>query len=209
MLLGLGCAEVSVMHSWKATVAVPAQFNKILVVGVFKNSERNLRNQMESHLKNDLVDLGYNAVGSMDEYGPKAFEEMNEDEVIKKINNSGVDAVVTIVLLDRKREKYYVPGRVYYSPYYNMHYRRFYGYYGVMYDRIYSPGYYQTTTRYFWESNFYDMRTKELLYSIQTESFDPSDADKLAHQYGKVIINDMERNGIIRKHASLVSSINE
>jgi hypothetical protein len=71
-------------------------------------------------------------------------------------------------------------------------------YYGIMYERIYSPGYYESTTKYFWESNIYDLKTKQLLYSVQTESFDPDDATALAHRYGKVIINDMKKNNILK-----------
>ena len=44
----------------------------------------------------------------------------------------------------------------------------------------YSRGYYSISTRYFWEDNFYDVATKELLYAVQTESFDPSSMESLA-----------------------------
>jgi hypothetical protein len=90
-----------------------------------------------------------------------------------------------------------VPGRVYYSPYVVYH-RRFWGYYTTIYDRIYTPGYYSVDTKYFWESNFYDIATRELLYSVQTRSFDPGSAESLAHEYGRIIIGDMDKNGILK-----------
>jgi hypothetical protein len=117
--------------------------------------------------------------------------------VIGKLNSSGVDAVITVVLLDKQRERDYVPGRIYYSPY-TIYHRRFTGYYNTLYDRIYSPGYYQVNTRYFWESNFYNIKNDELLYSVQTESFDPNSAETLAHEYGKLIVNNMAGQGIIK-----------
>ena len=56
-----------------------------------------------------------------------------------------------------------------------------------------------TNTKYFWESNFYEMESKELLYSVQTKSFNPVSTESLAHEYGKMIVNNMEKKGIINK----------
>ncbi len=192
----LACADVKITHSWKTESSQQNKFNKIMVVGLFTNKDRGLREQMENHLQGDLQELGLNAVSSMKRYGPNSFEQLNEDALLSKIEDDGVDAVLTIVLLDRKKEKYYVPGRVYFSPFYSYH-NRFGPYWGVMYERIYSPGYYQSRTKYFWESNIYDLKTKQLIYSIQTESFDPDEASALAHRYGKVIINDMKQKQVL------------
>ena len=169
-----------------------------MVVALLKDDNVLMREKMENHLLGDLAEKGYTAVSSLKEYGPKSFEGMKENEIVSKLQNSGVDAVLTIVLLDKQRERYYVPGRVYYSPYIIYH-RRFWGYYTTIYDRIYSPGYYQTDTKYFWESNLYDLSTKELLYSVQTESFDPASAESLGHEYGKMIVKDMfDKNVLVQ-----------
>lgn len=165
---------------------------------MIKDNDIAKREMMENHLIGDLAERGYTAVSSIKEYGPKSFEGMKEEEVLNKLQNTGVDAVLTIVMLDKQRERYYVPGRVYYSPYVIYH-RRFYRYYNTMYDRIYSPGYYQVNTRYFWESNLYDLSTKELLYSVQTESFDPESAQSLGHEYGKLIVKDMFDKNVLSK----------
>ena len=65
-----------------------------------------------------------------------------------------------------------------------------------MYDRFYEPGHYQADTKYFRESNFYDLGTKQLLYSVQTQSFDPS-TQSLAHEYGKLIVNNMVKDHVL------------
>ena len=125
-----------------------------------------------------------------------AFRNLSEDTVIKKLEGTGVDAVLTIVLLNKTKEKYYVPARVYYSPYI-MYHHHFWGYYNTMTARIYSPGYYTYDKKYFWESNLYDMNTKELIYSVQTESFNPNSSEQLAHEYSDLIINNMSKNKVI------------
>jgi hypothetical protein len=168
-----------------------------MVVGLIQDNDRNLRGKMEDHLVGDLSARGYTAISSLQAYGPKSFERLTESEVLNKLDTSAVDGVITIVLLDKQRERHYVPGRVYYSPYVVYH-RRFWGYYTTIYDRIYTPGYYSVDTKYFWESNFYDIATRELLYSVQTRSFDPGSAESLAHEYGRIIIGDMDKNGILK-----------
>ncbi|MBL7743795.1 MAG: hypothetical protein JNN00_10015, partial [Chitinophagaceae bacterium] len=161
--------------------------------------DRTVREEMEQHLVGDLKDMGYNAICSCDEFDPKAFDKMNEKEALAKLSNSGVDAVLTVVLLDKDKERYYVPGRVSYTPY-SLYQRRFWGYYSTMYSRVYSPGYYVTDTRYFWESNLYDLANgQQLLYSVQSQSFDPASAKKLGHEYGQLVVKDMAKNNILVK----------
>ena len=117
---------------------------------------------------------------------------------LDKLQNSGFDAVITIVLLDKQKERYYVPGRLNYSPYAG-YYHHFWGYYTTIYDRVYAHGYYVTNTKYFWESNLFDVASKELIYSVQTESFDPASSESLAHEYGKLIVKDMVKNQALNK----------
>ena len=192
-----GCTSTKITSSWKAQNLEAKQYKKILVLGLIRDTDRSLREKMEAHLVGDLKDKGYNAVGSLSEYGPKAFSDMKEKDAIDKLKESNVDAVITIVLLDKEKERNYVPGRLYYSPY-GMYYNRFWGYYGTLNYRIYEEGYYVTDTKYFWESNVYDMSTQSLIYSVQTKSFDPANSESLGHEYGKLIINDMVKNNILR-----------
>lgn len=193
-----GCTTSRITSSWKADNTVPQYYNKILVMGLIRDADRTLQENMETHLVGDLKEMGYNAVSSLQEYGPKAFTGLNEESAISKIKDSGVDAVLTIVLLDKEKERKYIAGSIYYSPY-GYYYNRFWGYYGTMYRRIYEPGYYVTDTRYFWESNFYDMSTQRLIYSVQTQSFDPASSESLGHEYGQMILKDMVKNKIVNK----------
>lgn len=205
LFLIVGCSSSRITHSWKSETVSAKSYEKIMVIGIIKDHDRNMREKMENHLAEDLKARGYNAVSSLKEYGPKAFDNIDEEGALNKLSNSGVDAVITIVLLDKERERNYVPARVYYSPYI-IYQRHFWGYYSTIYDRIYSPEYYQqVNTKYFWESNFYDLETKQLLYSVQTESFDPASAESLGHEYGEMIVKDMLEKKIINHQSKLKS----
>ena len=198
----LACSSSRITHSWRAETVTEKKYNKILVLGLNSETDINTRERMENHMIGDLFELGYTAVSGLKEYGPKSFRKMDEETLLEKLQNSGFDAVMTIVLLDKSKERNYVPGHVYNSPY-NIYHRRLWGYYTTIYDRIYTPGYYTTNTRYFWESNFYDLTTKELIYSVQTESFDPASSESLGHEYGRLIVKDMVKNNVLIKPATV------
>lgn len=203
LVLLSSCSTTQITSAWKAPDATAKKYNKLMVVGIIREVDRNLREQMENHLVDDLKALGYNAFSAYKEYGPKTFQDMTEQQVTDKLSKEGVDAVMTVVFLDKKQERYYVPGRVVYSPYIIYH-NRFYGYYRSVYNRIETAGYYEVSTKYFWESNLYDLADHKLIYSVQTESFEPASVDALAHEYGKKIIENMIKSNVLSKQGEAV-----
>lgn len=197
LLLFWSCGPTSrITSSWKAPDVQPKKYNKIVVLGLIRDADRTVREKMEQHMVGDLKELGYDAICSCEEYNPKTFEGLNEKEAIAKLRNSGVDAVLTVTLLDKQKEKYYVPGKMTNSSYYIYH-NSFYGYYQTTNERIYSAGYYVIDTKYFWESNFYDLVSNSLLYSVQSQSFDPVSTESLSHEYGQIIVKDMLKNKVL------------
>jgi len=184
------CRSTYITSSWKANRVFPIKQNKILVLGLIRDSDRSLQQSMEEHMVGDLKDQGYNAVSSLAEFGPKAFENMSEKEAVARLCFKDIDAVLTIVLLDKKQESIYVQNGPPQRP-------DFWNYYGHMYQKIYSKGYWVTDTKYYWESNFYELQRGDLLYSASTQSFDPASARSLAHEYGLTIIKDMMQNNVI------------
>lgn len=190
ILILLSCNSTSITYSWKESITEPWHYRKILVVGIINNGDLNLREKMEMHLADDLSAKGYNAYSSLKIYGPKSYRLENENTILQQIQNEGYDALLTIVLLNKEKEKYYRPERMYFTPY-SMYYGHFWGYYSTLYERTYEPGYYTESTSYFWESNLYDIKTQKLIYAVQTKSFDPSSTEKLAHEYGKSICTNL------------------
>ena len=204
LLVIAGCNSSRITSSWKAGDAEVRKYDKILVLGLTRESDRSIQENMENHLVGDLKEFGYNAVSSLQEYGPKVFDKMDEEAAIEKLKDSGVDAVITIVLLDKKKESRYVPGTLYYSPY-GYYYNRFWGYRVVLSRRIYETGYYVTDTKYFWESNLYDMKTQKLIYSVQTRSFEPASLESMAHDYGTLIVKNMVREKVLQNRGNISS----
>jgi hypothetical protein len=196
LILLAGCTTSKITSSWKSPDAKNQYYKRILVLGLINEPDRQVREKMEQNVMTQLRSLGYEAMCSCEEFGPKTFENMNEQEALDKLQNSGIDAVLTIVLLDKQKERYYVPGKVNYTPYV-MYQNRFYGYYRTMYTRVYDPGYFVENTKYFWESNFYSLDKKELIYSSQSQSFNPGDMQDLGEGYAKVIVRDIVSKNIL------------
>lgn len=194
-IIASSCRSTRITSSWHATDIHAGPYKKILVLAL-SQPDNDLKEKMEQHLVDDLKLHGIEAVSAYQEYGPKEFEGMDEKTAITKMQNTGVDAIITIVLLDKSKERDYVSGHVIYTPYV-VYYNRFWNYYNTIYGRVYSPGYYVTNTEYFWESNLYDVASRQLIYSVQTKSFNPDNSESLAHQYGLLIINNMIKEKVI------------
>ena len=199
IIICTGCSSSKITSYWKDTNVATKEYKKIMVLGLIRESDRSLQQNMENHLVGDLQIIGYSAISALQHYGPKSFEKMEEQAAIEKIKNTGVDAVITIVLLDKKKERKYIPGNIYYSPY-SYYYNHFWGYRSTLYNRIHEPGYYVTDTKYFWESNLYDMDTQKLVYSVQTQSFEPSNSETMGHEYGQMMVKHMIKNNLLNNN---------
>jgi hypothetical protein len=121
---------------------------------------------------------------------------LEQEETYIKLCNRGIDAVITIALLDRRKEKVYVPGRVkYYSNLY--YYNRIWNYNVIEADLLTAKGEYEESTQYLWETILFDLQTLSPVYTVQTKSFDPLSLNLMAHEHGKMIVARMIKNKIL------------
>src|SRR6187401_440880 len=190
------CQTSKITATWTDKNVSPKKYIKILVVGVLKDDDRELQSKMEKHLAGDLNDLGYSAFAASDVFPLGTFVKGDTTKAIEALNSKEFDAVLTVVLLNKEKETHYVPGRVKYTPYAPYH-DRLDLYYYSMYDRIQTEGYYESATKIFWESNFYDRDSKKMIYSSQTESFDLGSRETLAHYYGVLLANNLVKSKVL------------
>jgi hypothetical protein len=92
----------------------------------------------------------------------------------------------------------YHPGTAYYPMNYG-YYGSYYGYYNYYYPQIYSPGYYSSDKTYYIETNFYDMESDQLLWSIQSEAYNPTNIDTWFDRYSYDLLNELKEEGLITK----------
>lgn len=193
ILLG-ACGSTKLISSWKADDVSNQKFDKVLVIGLMGNKDRDLRENVERIIVQQLQTKGINSGSAFAEYGPKTFEGLDESSALKKLKNKGYDGAITVALLDKSKEKTYNPGMVGVYP----RTYRFWGHYRTLYTRIYEPGYYKVTNKFLLEANVYDLDADKLIYSAQTRSVDPVSPQSLATEFSDKIFEDMSLKGVIK-----------
>lgn len=193
--LFLGCFASNKISYWKTPIIYSKQHSKILVAGIIQDTL--LRRQMEEHLTGVLRDLGYNAVSALDEFGFNGLHKLSQEQTYVKLCNSGIDAVMTIVLVDEAKEKQYQTSRFKtdVSTYY---FNRIWNYFKIQTNQLYLTNS-NENLHVFWESVFFDLSTLEPLYAIKTKPFASGSAESLAQEYGKIIVKSMVENKILHK----------
>jgi hypothetical protein len=191
------CTSPNKIISWKKETTAQQQYTKILVLGFMRSADNDIRENTEGLLSEYMRNAEINAVSSLELYGTKVFDRMDEDDALYQLNNSCVDAVLSITLLNKKKEKEYVPGTIHYTPY-SYYYDHFWRYRNTVNHRIYEAGYYTDNDDVFIECNLYDMKTQKLVYSVQTKSFHVSDYDSMGKIYGKLIVKDLLKKKVLK-----------
>jgi hypothetical protein len=205
LLLIIGCATHRTASSWKAPGRFAKHYNKILVVGIVHDTSLTLRQKMETHFVDDLQDLGYTAVSALDEFGPNGLSNLAQEDTYLMLCNKGIDGVVTIALIDTRIEKEFIPAQVVYrSPMY--YYDRVWKYQKIRADVQKAALDSADAAAFRWESIFFDITTLEPVYTIQTRSFDPLDAEAQAHRYGKTIVGSMLKSKVLAKQPQPVKT---
>ena len=144
-----------------------------MVVGIVKDSSPALRKFIEDSFVQDLRSIGYNAVSALQEFGAKGLTDIEQEATYLKLCNNGIDAVITVALLDKEKERYHTPSRIkYYSgPYY---YNRIWSYRHMQAEAIPASHFSNLETKYLWESILFDLQTLSPVYVAQTKSFEPA-----------------------------------
>jgi hypothetical protein len=185
--------------SWVNREALPkGPYKSIYIVVISQNNDAN--SYVENLLAKRIESRGPKAVKSSDFFplNRTATQRVSKEEMDKAIKDSGCDAVMTVALIDVKTQYHYTPGTVYYPMNYGF-YGSYYGYYNFYYPEVYSPGYYSEEKVYFLESNFYDIASDSLIWSVQSETYEPSGLKSWFQSYSYMLINHLKKEGLIKK----------
>jgi hypothetical protein len=167
------CGTVTkIPNAWRNPAHEGAPFQKIFVIGVGKSDAN--RRLFEDRFA--AVLSGQGAVASPS-YGTLPHSErLTEEQVRGAIEGGDYDGVIVSRLLGVEEKTEYVPPRTYTVP---RHYGGYYGYYGATWDVVHEPGYFETHTIVRLETNLYDVVTGELVWSGQSETFNPDSLEDI------------------------------
>ena len=152
--------------------------------------------ELETALKKTKLDVTKSATL----FAPNFTDNISKDKAVllSKIRENGNDAILTITLLDQQTDTRYVPGSATYAPTVRYgFYGGFYSYYNYYYPTVYDPGYYTQDKTYFLESNLYDADTEALLWSAQSQTYNPTNLDQFAEEFAKITVARLKSEGLI------------
>ena len=204
LILIISCTtQTKITGIWNDENYKTEDFKKISVLAITPNAE--YRDIFEDIIAKKLIEIGYTAVSGSVIINQEMVKLKDKKSLEKALLKESIDAAIVISLLDIKEDTYYVEN--YSEPYrpysYGLHYGSFYDYYYYNYDRVYSPGYYQTTKEIFLESNFYSLISDKLVQTIQSETIDPTDVSDLAESYSSTLVQQLLSESIL-KNKSIV-----
>ena len=212
-LLIISCGpSIKTTGSWVNKEKLPAEPVKSVFIIAFTDNMA-ARSYLEEDLAIAAQKKGLKAYKSIDVIGPVDIKYIApvKDVFMKKLQALNCETIFTVALVDATSETRYVEGvTVSYSPYsyhsygayggYGPHgdYGGFGGYYSYAVSTM-STGYYKTDNKYFLEAKMFNLKTEELLFSIQTAADNPDAIQKSSKQYTQAIMDEIKKLGIERK----------
>jgi hypothetical protein len=183
---------------WKTDTQQLTPYNKIMVVGIIKEEDDSLRSQVESQMVDQLTALGYYAVSSLKEFGRYGLSNIGEEGTYLKLCDNGIDAVLTLALIDQANKSYDKKGlntKYTYTYYYN----RIWNYRKIQNDTGNSP----VVHRYRWESILFDLGSLQPQCVMQVKTPLDISSQHTAAVLSGYIISQMVNEKIIKKQKPL------
>lgn len=117
----VSCGPSRITTTWKPT-ALPfpeRRIDQILIICIVGDSTSRLRSAVESQLVGELKKSGYQATSSIQLFGRGGLPHVDKEELWRRLCNQGIDAVVTVTLIDKNKEIQTIsPRKIAYGPSY-------------------------------------------------------------------------------------------
>lgn len=177
---------------------IAGNYQKIYILSMMNNATNNII--IENDFANEGARRGIVSVKNSQVMTQTYTDRtISKEETLNKAKAEGCDAIFTVGLLDVKSESRYVPGQSTYEPYTSYgYYQQFPGYYTNYYYQTETTGYYVEDKIYYIECNLFDAKTQELLFSIQSKTYNPTDIHKISRAYTLDIFKTLEQKGIVK-----------
>jgi len=198
LLLSACGPSQKITNSWISPEAGTKGPYKSIFIMVLSQSTT-ISYSIEDRMATTLAERGQKAVLSSAVFPPntKISDNFTREQMTAAIKKTGCDAVFVLSALDVQSVETYNPGTSYRPMNYG-YYGSYYGYYNHYYPQVYSPGYYSTDKTYFIETNFYDLRDDKLLWSIQSEAYNPNNIDSWFDTYAYDLLNELKVEDLIQ-----------
>ena len=195
MISGCTTNRTLISGTWKNPQGV-GNYNNILVAALTSHAVP--KSVIETDLVNEFKKNGVEATESIMKFPiNEAKSDTQRYELMKKVEEQGMDAILTISLLEKETDSRYIHSSYSYDPFAYPFYRNFWGYYSYWYPYAFSPGYYVTDKTYYLETNLYDISTEELVWSAQSRTYNPVDLNSFSREFAEIIVSRMKEDNVV------------
>lgn len=205
----LSCTPaIKTTGSWVNKEKFPAEPIKSVFVVAFTDN-MDVRLHLENNIAEAAAKKGMKAYKSTEIIGTVEMKHVApvRDVFLKKLQDLNCETVLTVALINATSETKYIPGSTAsYSPYayssyggyggygaYGGPYGGFGGYYGYAVSTVSTPGYYTTDKEYFIEAKLFDIKSDELLFSIQSTAKNPGEISKSSKEYTETLMEEIKK----------------
>jgi len=187
--------STKLITSWKNPDYAGQRFHKILVIGMSNNPA--IRADFEDALSLKIARNGLEAIPGNTILLRPGTGKLDLDYIRAQVRENHIDAVVVSRLVKVDKNVTYVPGQSYVIPY--GYYRSFYGYYGAVYQQVYTPGYLREDKTVRVETNLYFTASAdgELIWTGTSDTFNPKSAHKVIDPLVKLVVKQLEQEAIL------------
>lgn len=181
------CATTRITSDWQnPEIKNAGPYRKIFLTAI--TEQDTVRRQFEDAFRTALNQRGLVGVPS---YEPLPIVgKVQKEQLAEAVRSVGADAALIFRLVRRENRVAITP--VYYGPtgYYH-------GYYAA-WDSFYEPKSVYQFEVITLEAKLYDATSQKLVWAVSTESEDPGKLQKEVAAYAKLIIGQMEHDGLVR-----------
>ncbi len=186
-ILFTGCSSTQLLSSWSDKSAKNIPIEPVLIIGVANNNPT-IRNIYEDTFVNSFAKAKIRAIPS--HTISKKPIEPNEQSLREIINKADATTVLITHIFNSQENNAFIPssyvvGSNSYSP------GRLYSYYPFVRSSVSDLGSYVTKTTIILESNLYDVKTENLIWSARTKSIDPIMTKKYYQEITDILTNDL------------------
>jgi len=193
LVLMTSCSTKDIVRDWSSNKDYDRNFDKVLIMGLI--NQISLRYDVEYEIVDAAHKFGLRPTSSMALLPPELGKPFDDIENVReRLQERGFDAILTVAIIDVTAERYIGPKRKYVPLVY---YNRFGNYYYRTHAVVYKNGYFKLESRYFLETNLYELKAGTLVWSGRSTLFDPHDVERFVRRYAKKLFKELKKKGVI------------
>lgn len=169
-----------------------------MVAAITDNNDTLLRSAVENGFKGALEAIGYRAVSSLEEYGVSGLRDLGQEDTYRSLCEKGIDAVMTVAIVDRTDENHVEPASSYTDPV-EYYYKRIWQY--KEQQQRYTAAFYDSSKKYSWEMILFDLSTLQPHSIIQSKVYTGGILKSINSKFWKDIIRRLIKDRYLKKRA--------